>query len=172
VFKRHLTLLFLAATVLPAEEIVPGMNKFAVESYKRLAAADGNFVVSPFSIHNALSMALAGARGETATEMAAVLQQTYPNASYHEEFAALIAQLKEGANSEAGTELTNAAGLWVEQSFALEPEFQETLRTLYGAPLTQVDFLANAECTPDDQRLDGGANERQNPRAVRRRLIG
>jgi serpin B len=145
VFKRNLCLLLFTTALLPAEEIVPGMNKFAVESYKQLAGTDGNFVVSPFSIHNALSMALAGARGETAVEMAAVLQQTYPNAAYHEEFAALIARLKEGANAEAGTELTNAAALWVEQSFALEPEFQEILRALYGAPLAPVDFLENAE---------------------------
>jgi serpin B len=143
--NRSLSIFLLSTTLVSGQDLVPGINKFAAESYRKLGGSGGNFVASPFSIHNALSMALAGARNETATEMAAVLQQTYPNATYHEEFAALLAKLKESANPEQGTQLTNAANLWVEQSFQLEPDFQNTLQTQYGAPLSQLDFLSNAE---------------------------
>lgn len=144
-FRRNVSLFLLGASLACAEDLVQGVNKFAAESYRKLGGTDGNFVSSPFSIHNALSMTLAGARGDTATEMAAVLQQAYPNPAYHEEFSAVLARLKESANAEQGTTLTNAAGLWVEQSFQLEPEFQEIIRAQYGAPLTPLDFLTDAE---------------------------
>ncbi|OFW64011.1 MAG: hypothetical protein A2135_03865 [Actinobacteria bacterium RBG_16_67_15] len=47
---------------------------FAARLYQALAAGDGNVVVSPLSIHLALAMALGGAEGDTAVEMAAALE--------------------------------------------------------------------------------------------------
>jgi len=144
--KRKSLLLLLSVSAVFGQELVPGVNKFTVEASRKLGSAvEGNVVSSPFSIHSALSMALAGARGDTAKEIAAVLQQAYPNAEYHQQFAALLARLKEGANPEQGTQLTNAAGLWVDQNLPLEAEFQQTIQTHYGAPLTPLDFLTNAE---------------------------
>ena len=54
-------------------DIAGASNAFAFDLYARLAAEEGNVFVSPSSIHTALSMTYAGARGRTETQMAAVL---------------------------------------------------------------------------------------------------
>src|SRR5262245_5992357 len=55
-----------------ALELAKGQSALAL--YPRLAAGDGNVLFSPYSIHTALSMARAGARGETAAQMDKVLR--------------------------------------------------------------------------------------------------
>ena len=56
--------------------LVDGNNQFAIDLYKKLAEKDGNIVFSPYSISSALAMTYAGARGQTAEEMAKVLHFT------------------------------------------------------------------------------------------------
>src|SRR5579875_2880313 len=53
---------------------------FGTDLYRQLAAA-GNVVFSPASIAAALRMALAGARGDTAAELAAALHLPGPEAA-------------------------------------------------------------------------------------------
>ena len=51
--------------------LVDGNNQFAIDHYKKLAETEkGNIVFSPYSISSALAMTYAGARGQTAEEMA------------------------------------------------------------------------------------------------------
>jgi len=52
-----------------------GYNASAQQVFGALAAAPGNIVLSPYSIGTAMAMALTGARGDTASEMARVLTQ-------------------------------------------------------------------------------------------------
>jgi serpin B len=54
---------------------------FATDLYLRLAVGAGNVVFSPSSIATALRMALVGARGETAAELAAALHLASPDAA-------------------------------------------------------------------------------------------
>src|ERR1700723_641438 len=49
------------------------MNRFATDLYGRLSAGQGNLIYSPLSVHAALMMTAAGARGETAAQMSKVL---------------------------------------------------------------------------------------------------
>jgi hypothetical protein len=65
----------LLAAGLPAADfrITLAMNAFTTASYKQLSGGDGNLILSPFNIATALSMALAGARGQTAEEIQSVL---------------------------------------------------------------------------------------------------
>ena len=62
----------------PAERdgaaLVKGNSEFAFDLYARLRARNGNFFFSAYSVSNALAMTYAGARGATATEMAAALR--------------------------------------------------------------------------------------------------
>ena len=64
---KRLILPILLAAALPAADsrIMPTMNAFTAASYKQLTGGDGNLFLSPFNIATALSMALAGARGQT-----------------------------------------------------------------------------------------------------------
>ena len=55
-------------------------NSSGHDLFVRFAQAPGNIVFSPYAIGTAMAMTLAGARGETATEMAGVLRQTLSRA--------------------------------------------------------------------------------------------
>lgn len=61
--------------------------------FRDFAAGPGNIVFSPYSIGTAMAMALAGTRGETEREMAAVLQQSLGRAQINDANAAAIATL-------------------------------------------------------------------------------
>src|SRR3981189_371831 len=49
--------------------LAKGYNATGQQLFAQFSAARGNIVFSPYSIGAAMSMALAGARGDTATEM-------------------------------------------------------------------------------------------------------
>jgi serpin B len=134
----------LAGTLLASGDVTPGMTRFAAAAYRQLAPKNTNLILSPFSISTALSMLLDGARGQTAAGMAAALNQLHPGPAYHGAVASLAEQLTKQANLD-GNQLAIANGLWVQQGFPLESEFEQTIRTLYHAPLTLLDFRANAE---------------------------
>jgi len=142
---RRFVLPILLAATLPAGglRIVPGINAFTAESYRQLAGGDANLILSPFNIGTTLSMALGGARGATASEIAAVLHQHY-DAGYDSALASLAADLTKAGNTGAN-ELLMANGLWVQQGIAIQPAFQKTLADQYHAPLTPIDFTVHAE---------------------------
>jgi serpin B len=135
----------LLATALPAADshIRSAMNAFTTESYKQLTRGDANLILSPFNIATALSMALAGARGQTAQEIQSVLHLHY-DSTYDAALAALLADLSKAGNN-GGNELLVANGLWVQKGFAIQSAFESTLSNNYQAPLTLVDFIANSE---------------------------
>lgn len=144
---HHLALaipLLLAGALLASSDVTPGMHRFAAAAYRQLAQDSGNLILSPFSISTALSMLVAGARGQTAAGIAATLGQLHPGPDYHTAVAALAADLTKQANLD-GNQLAIANGLWVERGFPIESEFERTIRTLYQAPLTPLDFHANSE---------------------------
>src|SRR5208283_3358396 len=140
-----LPILLAAAAALPAADsrIAPAMNAFTTASYKQLTGGDGNLILSPFNIATALSMALAGARGQTANEIQSVLRLHY-DSTYDAALGALLADLAKAGNT-GGNELHTANGLWVQEGFAIQPAFENTLSNNYHAPLTPLNFTANPE---------------------------
>jgi serpin B len=134
----------LAGALLASSDATSGMNRFAAATYRQLAQTSGNLILSPFSISTALSMLLDGARGQTAAGMAATLSQLHPGSGYHAAVASLAAELTKQANG-GGNHLAIANGLWVQQGFPLASEFEHTIRTLYQASLTSLDFHAHAD---------------------------
>ena len=71
--------------------LVEGNSQFAVDLYGRLRSQPGNLFFSPSSISTALAMTYAGARGETAEQMARVLHFPPPQDKLPEAFQALHA---------------------------------------------------------------------------------
>ncbi|MFN2220226.1 MAG: serpin family protein, partial [Anaerolineae bacterium] len=55
-------------------DLVQGNNAFALDLYARIREDAGNLFVSPYSISSALALTYAGARGETAAQMAQALR--------------------------------------------------------------------------------------------------
>ncbi|HEY2015157.1 MAG TPA: serpin family protein [Bryobacteraceae bacterium] len=136
--------LLLAATLPAADGVAPGSNDFAARMYRELAHGQGNLILSPFSISSALEMALAGARGQTAEEMSAVLDRLHSGAKSPAEIAALVNQMVKEGNT-GGNQLLTANGLWVQRGFPILPSFQQAMDTGFHAPLTPVDFSGNPE---------------------------
>ena len=54
--------------------LVAGNTAFAMDLYQQLRGESGNLFYSPYSISLALAMTYAGARGQTAAQMAEVMR--------------------------------------------------------------------------------------------------
>jgi serpin B len=142
--KRFFLPILLSAALPAADShVTTAMNAFTAASYKQLARGDANLILSPFNIATALSMALAGAGGQTAAEIQSVLH-LHSDSTYDAAIGALLADLAKAGNT-GGNELLTANGLWVQKGFAVLPAFEKTLANSYHAPLTPLDFVANPE---------------------------
>jgi serine protease inhibitor len=76
-----------------ANPVVNGNNAFALDLYAHLAAEKGNLFFSPYSVSTALAMTYAGARAQTATEMAQTLHFTLKQQELHPAFARLLKEM-------------------------------------------------------------------------------
>jgi serpin B len=124
-------------------------NAFAMDLYAKLAAGEGgNLFFSPNSIETALTMTYAGARGDTAKQMAAVLHLPADSGTIHKDFGSFIEELNgTGTDNDKarGYELSVANALWGQTGFDFLPDFVNVLKTDYGAGLHEVDFQHNSE---------------------------
>jgi serpin B len=122
--------------------VVKGSNAFALDLYAQLRTQPGNLFFSPESISTAFAMAYAGARGETATEMAHVFHYTLPQERLHPAVGALLAGMN---GTHDGYELHVADALWAQQSTNFLPAYLNLVQTDYGAGFRQVNFSTSAE---------------------------
>lgn len=113
---------------------------FALGLYLQLAPGDGNVFLSPYSVSSGLAVLAAGARGETARQMAATLGGT------PEDLARGSAELSRrlGARDKP-YELSVANALWVERSFEIRPAFSDAAIRGWGARVFEIDFRGGAE---------------------------
>ena len=103
--------------------VVEGNNRFALDLYARLRADQpGYLFFSPGSLSTALAMTYAGARGETASQMAKVLHFTLPREKLHPAFASLNRTWNPDGNGR-GFRLSVANRLWGQEGFHFLPEF-------------------------------------------------
>jgi serine protease inhibitor len=145
------SLLTAAPTLSPAQvaaESTAGnsIDAFGLDLYKELQSAaggSGNMFVSPFSIATALAMAYAGARGETATQMADALHLSGNQASIADQFGTLLADLNSAGQENYALSVADA--LWGQAGLPLLPQFLNTMQTNYGGGLKQVDFKGDLE---------------------------
>jgi serpin B len=137
-----------------AAELVAGNNRFALDLFGELAAgeATGNVFISPWSISTAFGMAWAGARGETADEMADVLQFPRAQATTHPLFGELIGTLN-GIQEEGKLVLNTANAIWPAEGHPVLPEYAETVGTHYGAHSESLDYRNKTEASR--QRING-----------------
>ncbi len=136
--------------------LAAGNTAFALDLYHRLASADQNMFYSPYSISLALAMAYAGARGNTAKQMAGALHFTLPADQLHPAFNSLdqeLATRKElpgqgtggkGADSK-GFRLNIVNDIWGQQGHTFQPAFLDLLAMDYGSGLREIDFQHDAE---------------------------
>jgi serpin B len=131
---------------LPADvdAVVKGDTEFALDLYARLRAREGNLFFSPSSISTALAMTYAGARGETATQMAKTLHISLPQDRLSPATGSLLQHLNR-VGQKQGSQLNVANALWGQLGYHFRPEFLKLTRDSYGAGLNQVDFARQPE---------------------------
>ena len=122
--------------------VVEGDNAFAVTLYGQLRKQPGNLFFSPESISTALAMAYAGARGDTASEMAKTLHFTLPPAQLHPAMGSLLSNLNA---PHEGYQLSVANALWAQRGYTFLKDFLDLMNNDYSAGLNQVDFKGATE---------------------------
>src|SRR5208283_2947694 len=94
-----LAIVFGAGAQLPAKikpdtkALVEDNDTFAFELFGKLRQQKGNLFFSPYSISSALAMTYAGARDQTAVEMATAMHFALPPERLHASFADLAQEL-------------------------------------------------------------------------------
>jgi serpin B len=133
------------------EELVAGNNQFAMDLYHSVRTGEGNLFYSPYSISLALAMTYAGARGNTAQEMAEALNFNLPAERLHPAFNKLdlalqslgedIPEDEEGR----GFTLNIVNSIWGQEGYPFLPEFLDILAENYAAGLNLMDFATQPE---------------------------
>jgi serpin B len=133
------------------QALAQGNSAFAVDLYHKLGEEPGNFFYSPYSISAAFAMAYAGAKGETARQMAETLHFTLSQEQLHPAFNALAQEL--ASRTDLGGQAGDAKGfrfnvvndLWGQKNYAFLPEYLDLLAQNYGAGMRPVDFIQDPE---------------------------
>ncbi|RQH03447.1 serpin family protein [Natrarchaeobius oligotrophus] len=143
---------------------------FSLEALARLREddPDENLFFSPYSISVALAMTYAGARGETASEMAEALRYELEGENLHDAFGALEAEFErrnedgetvetgewsddeDDEDDDLGFELSSANAVWTDAGYPFDETYLEVLADSYGAGERTVDFAGD----PDGARLE------------------
>jgi serpin B len=110
--------------------------------YRLLAADGGNLVFSPASIAAALQMALCGAHGQTAAQIAAALGLPGPEAA-----ADGLRLLSRGLADPPGDDVVLRAPntMWVQSGLPVQPGFIAALREAAAVSIRDADFIRAAD---------------------------
>jgi serpin B len=143
------------------EDLAYSGNEFAISMYKELGKETENMVFSPVSISSALAIAYAGAKNLTAREMSHALNFPADQSSLHAAFRDFLDSLTI-AGQEKGTELSIANGLWVQDDYALLPEFTELGETYYSAKIENLSFKSYPEQEKSRKKINSWIEKQTN----------
>ena len=121
-----------------ARQVVAAHNATGWQLYRALREEGKNLVISPWSIGAAMAMARAGARGETETEMANVLNLDLPREQLNDAQPALTSCLNRFEEVEA-IQLNTANGLCLTlEGHMVSDAYKTLLQEKYDAELFQA----------------------------------
>ncbi|MCY1075829.1 serpin family protein [Archangium lansingense] len=119
-------------------------RRFGFALHEALRERSGNLVYSPLSVFTLLAMLRQGARVHTEAELKRALHWPGESQALASAVHALAEALRADSSAEACT-LSSANALWLQLGHPLRPEFEEVLRTFFGATYTPVDFERSRE---------------------------
>ena len=134
-----------------AQTAATAIDAFGFDLYGKVAPGKGNLVFSPASIAIALAMADAGARGETASQMDAVLHvgsgavSGSGFGSLDEALAGLSGKFRDANGDEREVKLRIANAPFGQSGMHIEQAYLDTLASRYGAGLRLVDYRNDAD---------------------------
>ena len=140
-----------ASTPSDQDQLVKGNAAFAFDLYQQLlSGSPGNLFYSPYSISVALSMAQAGARGETLSQMDQAMHYTLQGKALYQAFDALQLALaneqkNQGNPGENDFTLNVVNAAWGQNSYKFLQDYLDILAEYYGAGMRLVDFQADPE---------------------------
>lgn len=130
----------LALSVLPAA--AAKKDSFTVSFYKAMAkqASNENLLISPFSLHTALTMTYTGSAGKTRTEMGDTLGLAgQTDAKLGQAYKRILGSLGSIGNS---TQLDIASGLFANSRYKLKKQFLDTGKLSFDAGVQSLDFAS------------------------------
>ncbi|KAH6931006.1 hypothetical protein HPB50_021317 [Hyalomma asiaticum] len=116
---------------------------FSIDLHRELLKTQDkhdNIIYSPSNIAAGLSMALAGARGNTAEELLAVIRTRDENV--HENFASFLPKLSSHCQK---LQFRAANRIYSDTKFSVADECAAFLNTTYSSTIVSVDFQNNSE---------------------------
>ena len=125
--------------------VVEGHNQFAWEAYDRLRERPGNIAFSPFSLASGLAMVQAGARGQTAEQIAKVLHLPAGGAFAHRALGLLHHGVVASEAGPRGVGLLSASSLWADRDLGLLPEYAAMIHDQYQVTVNETQFTENPE---------------------------
>jgi serpin B len=134
--------------------LVAGNTAFAFDLYqKQRTSGSDNMFFSPYSISQAVAMVYAGARTETATQIAQALHFTLPSAQLHPAMNSLDLALQSRGKGASGVDgksfqLNIINALWGQDGYPFLGPFLDVLAVNYGAGLRVLNFSQD----PDGSR--------------------
>jgi serpin B len=146
----------LAATQDDVQKVAEGGAEFALDLWGRLKGTPGNLFVSPYSVAAALAMTHAGARGNTAAEMAKVLRLPFEGDRLHAAMGALQGRMNsceadvwdehQGRTARRKVfDLSVANSLWGQRGAPFRREFLDLTTKHYEAGFIETEFAADPE---------------------------
>ena len=127
-------------------------NDFGLDVFAQLSGEDTNIVYSPVSVAVALGMTYAGARGDTAAQMATVMHNDLSDDAFHAANNQLAVNLTsrnialhETEEGEKSLLLRLVNATWAQNGYAIEQPFLDVLATNYDAGVKLVDFVGDTE---------------------------
>lgn len=128
----------------PLLAAAPG-EAFAADLCARWCDGSQNVVFSPYSLSAALAMTAAGARGESAAQIARALRLADSPAKLPEACAAIESALAEARAASPGLTLAVANSLWPQQGFPIRDEFADLIRTRFKGAIAPLDYVVRTE---------------------------
>jgi serpin B len=123
---------------------VDGNSTFAFELYAQLRQSEkGNLFFSPASIHAALAMTYAGAKAETAAQMANVLHYPEDRKALAAAYGTLLKTLNNAPldwDKKPAYALSIVNALWGQKGYPFVADFLTLNKEHFGAGLNEVDF--------------------------------
>jgi len=121
--------------------VAAGNNEFACSLYRELASEEGNVAFSPLSVSVAMAMLYAGARGQSAEQLAGALHFSLPRERLHPAFNRLMSALEpvgQRADDQLRLDVLNA--LWLQKGGKYLDSFLDTLSVHYDTGVYELDF--------------------------------
>lgn len=130
--------------------LVADNTDFGVAVYRQVTQPGENAVFSPLSITQAFGMLYAGAKGDTAAQMAQALKFTLPPERLHPAFNGLSLSLQGQAGQTHGDKGTAPTfrtmnALFSQKGYAVEPAYLDLLAEHHGTGMYSLDISADPE---------------------------